>query len=239
MSTTFTFGGTALSTIGTVAHFDDYLAAPARRGGDLIIPFQDGEVFVQKFYGTRTITVYLHVSAASETALETLLDTLNALIALRTERVLAMTMAGSAVRNINASVNRKPDVKVEYATASKAFAKVAIEFVATKPFWRSNTLLDVTTTINASPKTFTLTNTGGAQERSPSFVIDGPFSSIAITNSTTGAVLTYTGAIGAAETVTISVNSTGEWTAVLSTGSANVIGNVTHTGDSALMTFNL
>jgi phage-related protein len=180
----------------------------------------------------------MSIISASEQAMETSLDLLNTYVAIPTEQTLSMTMAGSAVRNIQASVNRKPDVRIEHNASNSALARVALEFVCTKPFWRSGTQLTSTTTIDASPKAITLNNTGGAPERQPNIVITGPFTSMTIANSTTSTSMTYAGSIGGSETVTIGVNTTGEWTAVYSVGTANVIGNITHTGDSTFMAFN-
>lgn len=235
MSTTaFTYGGTTLTTFGSITLIDDYLSTPNRRASDPVIPFRDGTVFVQKFYSSRTFVFGITISSASAQALEGSIDTLRALIAPRAEQTLSMTMEDGSTRTISASCNKSLDIRRE----TPRVARVVLELTASKPYWRSSTLTDTTTTINASPKTFNLTNGGKAQERDPGIVIDGPFSAITIACTTTGTSLTYTGAIGASETVTIGTAATGEYTAVLSTGSANVIGNLTHTGDSALLTLN-
>jgi hypothetical protein len=56
------------------------------------------------------------------------------------------------------------------------------------------------------------------------------------TTPTVPVILTYTGVIDDGETVTIQTATTGEYTATHSVD-GNVIGNVTHSGSSALMTF--
>ena len=79
----------------------------------------------------------------------------------------------------------------------------------------------------------TITNAGTADERNPTIVLTGPLLNTVITNVTNGCVLTYTGTIASPRVVTISKSSTGEYTATNDLG-ANVIGNVTHSGDAAL-----
>ena len=232
--TSWTFGGTALTTFGKVTLINDYLDIAERRGDNQIIPYKHGRVFVEKFFDERTLTFGIAVTAANALALEALFDTIRAKLSPRTQQVLAMTMEDATVRNVNATVNSQMDIE----RVTNSFARVTIEFSLADPLWRLSTAIaDNTLTINASPKAMTVTNPGNVEERDPTITIDGPFSSITIANSTTGASVTYTGAIGAAETVTIGTNSSGEYYATLSTGSANVIGNVTHSGSAALMTF--
>lgn len=233
MSSTWKFGGTSLTTFGRVTLIDDYLDLADRRGGNITIPNRNGTVFTQKYYDERKMTFGIAVIAASATALETAFDTMRALFSLRTQQILELTLESAAVRTANATVDRAMNVK----RISPMIAKVVVEFTLTDPYFRGASLIaDNTTIIDASPHAMTVNNTGNVEERDPTITIDGPFSSITITNSTTGAILTYTGSIGAAETVTIGTLN-GEYYATLSTGSANVIGNVTHSGSSALMTF--
>ena len=236
MTTSYTFGGTALTAIGKVTLINDNLDIAERRGGNIEIPFRHGATFSQKFYGERSITFGIAMTAATATAMETLFDTLHALIAPRTEQTLAMTMEDASVRNISATVNKPLNVN----RITNTLARVTIQFDCSFPFWISNTLIsDNTLAINASPKAMTVTNTGKVEERNPTITIHGAFTSITITNSTNGAVLTYTGAISTSETVTIGMTAAGEYYATLSTGSTNVIGNVTHSGSSALFPVNV
>ncbi len=232
---TFEFGGTALTTFGRVTLIDDYLDMADRRGDNITIPYRNGSVFVQKYYDERKMTFGIAVIAATATALETAFDTMRVLFSPRTQQVLKMTLADASVRNANATV----DSSMRVERKSPTVALVTVEFTLTTPFFRgANLIADNTTIIDASPHAMTVTNTGNVEERDPTITIDGPFSSITLTNSTNGAILTYTGAIGAAENVVIGTNSTGEFYATLSAGSVNVIGNVTHSGSSALMPIN-
>ena len=232
--TTWTFGGTALTSFGKVTLIDDYLELPTRRGENIILPFRHGTVFAQKYYGERVLTFGIAINAASATALETTFDNMRKLFSLRTEQTLAATMEDSTVRNASASVNSPLEVK----RFTNTFARVTVEFSLAKPYFRLSTAIaDNTTTINASPKAMTVTNPGTVEERDATIILTGPLLNTVITNSTTGGTLTYTGTIASPRVVTISTSATGEYVATTDLG-ANVIGNITHTGASALMVFN-
>lgn len=233
--TTWSFAGTTLTTYGKITVLDDYLDLPERRGNNQAVPYKHGTVFTEKFYDERTITMGIAMEAASGSALETNFDNLRARLSGRTQGSLIMTREDSTVRYAMASVNKSIQVTRKSATVALA----VVEFELSYPFFRLSTAIaDNTTTINSSPKAMTVTNPGTVEERDPTIVITGPFSSMTITNSTNGVALTYTGAIGAGATVTIGTLN-GEYFATLSTGSANVIGNVTHSGSAALMVFDV
>jgi len=233
--TSYTFGGTALTAFGKVTLINDNLDIADRRGNNIVLPLRHGGIFTSKYYSERSITFGIAMTAASATALEALFDTLHTLISPRTEQTLAMTLEDATVRNISATVNTPLNVN----RITNTFARVTIQFDCASPFWRLSTAIaDNTTTIDASPKAMTVTNPGSVEERDPTITIHGAFTSITITNSTNGASLTYTGAIATGETVTIGTLN-GEYYATLSTGSANVIGNVTHSGSAALFPVNV
>lgn len=232
--TTWTYGGTALTSFGTVRLIEDYLDAPARRGDNITIPFRHGAIFSQKYYDQRSISFGITVVGTSAATLESTLDTMRALFSPMTQQTLAMTLESAAVRNISATVDRP--LQVERLTSR--YARVIIEFMCTEPFWRLSTVIaDNTVTINANPKAMTVANPGTAIETNPTIILTGPLSNTVITNSTTGSVLTYTGTIASPRVVTIVRAATGEYTATTDLA-ANVIANVTHSGTPEFMRLN-
>lgn len=234
MTTSWTYGATALTTFGKVLKINDYLDMPARRGDDVLLPFRHGKTFVQKYYDSRTLVFGMAYPASSATVLETTMDTARKLFSLRTQQTLAMTMEDATVRNISAIVNRP----LEIDRKSPTIVFFIVEFVCPFPFWRLSTVIaDNTTTINVNPKSMTVTNPGTVEERDATIILTGPLLNTVITNSTTGVVLTYTGTIASPRVVTIATATTGEYTATTDLG-VNVIGNITHTGSAALMVFN-
>lgn len=231
--TTFTYNGTDLSTLGNITLIDGYLDLPERRGENQVIPYRHGSTFVTKFYDERIIVFGIAVLGTSLSDLETKMKAIQTLFSERDRKTLSITYEDSTIKTAQVTVDKALQV-----SRTQSLARIVVEFTMCEPFFRLSTIIaDNTITINSSPKAMTVANPGTVEERDPTIVIDGPFSSMTITNSTTGAVLTYTGAIGTAETVTIATATTGEYTAILSTGSANVIGNVTHSGASCLMNF--
>lgn len=232
---TWKFNNVDLSTFGVITLMDDYLDLPEARGKNIVIPFHHGTRFVQKFYDERSLQMGITITAATAEALEAALGSLRALLAPRTEQTLSQTLTDTTIRTVPASVNKA----LQIVRPTPWTAKLVIEFDLAWPFFRLSTAIaDNTLIINASPKAMTVTNPGTVAEFAPTITIDGPFSSITILNTTNGTSLTYVGAIGAAETVIISTNANGEYTAVLSTGSANVIAGVSHSGSSALLVIN-
>lgn len=233
--TTFSFGGTQLETFGNITQINDYLDLPARRGNDIQIPFQHGEVFVKKFYDSRIMSFGIAVMEASAAALEATIKTMQGLFAPLTQQTLSMTLEDGSVRTVQAIVNGP----MQTNKLASNVARVVVEFKLAKPYLRLSTAIaDNTTTIDTNPHAMTVTNPGTVEERDATIILTGPLSNTIITNSTNGKTLTYTGTISAGHVVTIETNSTGEYIATHSV-SGNVIGNVTHSGDTALMTFDV
>lgn len=232
--TTWTFGGTALTSFGKVTLIDDYLTSPERRGKNVVIPYQDGTVFVQKYFDERKLSFGIAVVGTSASDLETKADTMRALFGKRTQQTLAMTREDTTVRNALASV----DGFMQVQRVSDKIARYVVDFTLTSPFFRLSTAIaDNTTTIDTDPKAMVFTNPGTVEERNPTIILTGPLSNTVITNSTNGHTLTYTGTIASPRVVTISTNSQGEYIATTDLG-ANVIGNITHSGSAALMVIN-
>jgi len=230
--TTWTFGGTALTSFGRVILINDYLDIADRRGDNISLPYRHGTFYVQKYYDQRKITLGIAVIDDSATALESSIDAMKKLFSVRTQQTLAMTMEDSTVRNASASV----DSAIETERISPKLARVTVEFVLTSPFWRLSTAIaDNTTTINANPKAMVVSNPGTIEERDATIILTGPLSNTVITNSTNGCTLTYTGTIASPRVVTIST-SNGQYVATNDLGT-NVIGNITHSGSPALMVF--
>lgn len=232
MSTTWTFGGSALTSFGRVTLMDDYLDTSERRGENIVIGFRHGRRFVEKYYEERRIIFGLAVNVATATLLESTLDNLKKLASVRGQQTLAMTMEDSSVRNISATV----DTPLQISRKSNTFALAVLEFTCAIPYWRGNTQTNGTVTMSAGTVGGTITNTGTIEETDPTITFIGPLNNPAITNSTNGYTLSYAGSIGG--TVVIQTDgTTGEYTAV-SNGTANVIGNLTHSPGAALMQFN-
>lgn len=233
--TGWSFAGYDLTSFGKVTLIDDYLDMPTRRGNNQVIPFRHGSVFVEKYYDERTLSFGIAVSAETIEAMESLMETLRGILAVRTQQSLAQTLTNGTVRTAQASVDRPLQVN----RPAPNIALLVVEFTLCEPFFRLSTAIaDNTTVINASPKAMTVTNPGTVDERNPTIILTGPLVNTVITNSTNGAILTYTGSIPSPRVVTISKNSSGEFVATDDLGT-NVIGNITHSGAPEFLPMNV
>jgi hypothetical protein len=231
MSSTWTFGNTALTSFGKVTLINDYLDVPARRGDNLLVPFHHGSIFAQKYYGERSLVFGMAITAANATALETVFDTMRAKFAPLTEQVLANTREDSTVRQANAIVNKS----IQVTRFTNTLAKVVVEFELSDPIFRlSSEITDNTATPNANSFAYDVTNPGTVQETDPTIVLTGLYTtSVTITNAENGAILVYGHTIDDTEVVTIGTLNH-EYYATSSTD-GDVIGRVTHSGSPALM----
>lgn len=229
MTTSWSYGGTALSTFGPVTLMDDYIDMPERRGENVEVPFRNGRIFAQKYYDERKITIGLAIPGTSATGQDTTLDNLRKLIGKRTQQTLEVTREDGSKRNVQATV----DATMQAERVSFDFARVVLEFTLVEPFFRSDTSsTDNTTTISSTDTAMVVENIGTVEERDPTILLTGPLANVTI--STTDSIsLTYTGSISSTDTVTIGT-SNGEYYATHS-ASGSVIGNITHSGASALM----
>jgi phage-related protein len=230
MAIAFSFGGTTIASLGVVTMIDDVQDIAERRGENQVIPYRHGRVPVKKFYDERKIVIGLSVQSATGTVQDTTLDNIKKLLSPQTQQVLAMTMNDASVRNANATI----DAPLQMEWIHDTFARLIIEFTLAEPFFRSATSsTDNTTTISTTDTAMSVDNVGTLEERDPTILLTGPLTNPTI--STTDSVsVTYTGAISSTDTVTISTIN-GEYSAVHS-ATGSVIGNVTHSGSSALLT---
>lgn len=231
--TTFTLSGTDLSTLGKITVINGYLDMPEKRGGNKTLPFRSGKIHVDKYYDEREISLGIAVTENTLAALETKMDTIRALLGSPAQKTLSVAFQDGTTKTALVTVDKPLQVE-----KNQTMARIVVDFTMAEPFFRLSTAIaDNTTTINASPKAMTVTNPGTAEERNPTIILTGPLTNTVITNSTNGCVLTYTGTIASPRVVTISTNSSGEYVATNDLG-ANVIGNITHSGASALMVLN-
>ena len=225
----WSYRGTALEDLGIVTLVSDSLMMPERRGDNVLIPFLDGRVHVEKQFEQRNMTLGLEISEDSLSILEGKIDVVKALLGRRSLGSLVQTLEDLTTRSLQAEYTGDLNLR----RVSPLCVRMLLEFIAPDPFFRGTTLFSNTTVINASPKAYTVTNSGTADERNPTIVLKGPLQNTVITNSTNGCVLTYAGTIASPRVVTITKSSTGEYTVTDDLGT-NLIGNVTHEGDAAL-----
>jgi hypothetical protein len=224
----WSYRGTALDTLGIVTLVSDSLKMPERRGENILIPFQEGRIHVEKEFEQRSMTLGLEVTEDSIQALETAMDVVKTLFGKRSLGALAQTLEDLSVRTGQAEYTGD----LNLSRISPVSVRMALDFMLPNPFFYSDTLTTDTQTINASPKTYTVTNPGSADKVNPKIVLTGPLSSPEITNVTNGVKVKYNAVIASPRVVTIDIDAeTGEFTALDDLG-ANVIGNLSHEGSA-------
>lgn len=232
--TTFTFGGVNLSDFGKITVIDGYLDMPDKRGGNQVIPFRHGSIYVPKYYNERTITFGIAIIEPTLGALEEKLQNLRSLLSPSKQQTLSITYEDSSVKTVQATVDKALQV-----SRTQTMARVVIEFTLCQPFFRSLTDIDDNTTvIDASPRTMEVINPGTIEERDPIIILAGPLSNTIITNTTNGCVLSYNGTIASPRIVTIQTHESGQYMATNDLDE-NVIANISHSGASALMVFDV
>jgi len=227
----WSFRGTNLDALGIVTLVSDSLKMPKRRGDNVLVPFRHGRFFTRKYFEQRTLSLGLEIVEDSIAALEAKMDRVKALMGLGSLGTLEQRLEDLSVRNAQAECTGD----LNGARTSPVSMRLVLDFTMPDPFFRLNTQTSDTQTIDASPKTYTLNNPGTAEETLPKITLTGPLANTEITNTTNGVSVKYNGTITAGHYVVIDVNpSTGEFTAVTDLA-VNVIGNVTHEGNAALL----
>jgi len=227
----WSFGGVSLDTLGIVTLVSDSLKLPEKRGGNMLIPFMAGRVWVEKEFEQRTMTLGLEVAEQGIEALESRMDAVKAFFGRRALGLLSQTLEDLSVRENYAEYTGD----LSLTRISPVSVRMALDFTMPEPFFRSNVLSENTQTIDASPKTYTLNNPGSAEERRAVITLTGPLENTKITNTGNGVSVQYNAVIAGGHYVVIDMDAeTGEYTATDDL-SANVIGNVTHEGSAAFM----
>ena len=248
----WTFNGVHLSSFGAVTRLDSYLDMPPKRGDNILIPMAHGKTWVPKFYDTRIVSFGIEVIGTSIIDLEQKMDALKLLLGVRTQEILSNMfcegprIAWAEVLN-QLGVVRDPDPLV---------ASVVVDFLLAEPFFRSVGIVSHLLTTPAvwdyfpyeanyfadwfpydsvfapTPVVYGITNPGTAEERNAIIYLMGPLTDVTITNITNGVWMDYTGTIAAGQMVTIDCKN---FTAVQTTAPTNVIGNISHGGDTSFM----
>ena len=224
----WSFRGVALDDFGIVTLVSDSLMMPERRSENILIPFQDGRVFVEKQFEQRTMSLGLEITEASLVALEGKMDTVKALLGKRSLGTLIQVLEDASVRSIQAEYTGD----LHLTRVSPLCVRLLLEFIAPHPFFQGTDLVSDLQVMDAAPKNYSIINPGTADVRDPKIVLAGPLDHVVITNLTNGVSLSYNAMIDEFRIVTIQ-KSGSDYVAADDLGE-NLIGNVSHTGSSSL-----
>lgn len=227
------YRGTSLDSLGIVTLVSDSFKMPKRRGENILIPFLEGRIYTEKRFDERSMGLGLEITEDTLTALESKMDVVKTLLGAEGLGTLSETLADLSVRTIQAEFTED----LNLTRISPLCVRMLLEFIMPTPFFRGSVFKTDTHTIDATPETYTFNNPGTVAERNPKIVLTGPLSNITITNLTNGRTLSYNATIASPRVVTIETSANGGYVATNDLG-ANVIGNVSHEGDSALFVLN-
>ena len=235
MTSTWKFGSTDLTSLGAynVINFEDAQGMPKHRGDNPVIPLREGRLFVKKIFDQRPYGLGMYIKGSSRTDFESKMDTFRKLFGQGNQQFLQRTMADGSVRKAAAEVT-----KYDVSQKSNRYARVTVDFLLDKPFFRSTVATSDTQTIDSNPKTYTLTNPGTAEDRSAVITFTGPLSYPKLTNLITDPVtglaadvwVGYTGALTAGQTVVIDVAA-----GTCLFNGANALNQLIHSGDTYFM----
>jgi len=225
----WSYRGTNLDDLGIVTLVSDAFKMPERRGANVMIPYRHGRVWVEKYFEQRSLELGIEIHESDAEALEAKIDQLKALMGLPGLGTLAQTLENLSQRTCQAEFTGD----LHITRTSPLAVKMVLGFTIPEPFFRSTLLASDEQTVNSTPLAYTLNNPGSAQERDPIITLTGRLNNTVIANSTNGLSLTYSGSIPSPRVVTISTDDNGEYIATNDLG-ANVIGNISHSGDVCL-----
>lgn len=228
MATTWKYDSTSLSTYGKVWMVDGYPGMPPKRGNDYTLPFQHGAVATAKYYASRVITFGIVIQESTPALFQAQLEALQTLLSPRAVQPLEVTTESGSIRTAQATLDG--ELTVDYITDRRA--KVIFGLTLADPFFYAGSLTSNTTTIDATPKTYSVSNPGTVEARKITITLEGPLEDPTITAN--GVSLTYTGALIGGDTVVIDTTDPYNYTAIKN-GTDNVIGAISNSGSSALM----
>jgi len=235
MTSTWKFGSTDLTSLGAynVINFEDAQGISKKRGDNPVIPLREGRLFVKKIYDQRPFSLGMFIKGSSRIDFESKMDSFRKLFGPGNQQFLQRTMADGGVRKAAAEVT-----DFDVSQKSNRYARVTVDFLLDKPFFRSTVATSDTQTIDSNPKTYTLTNPGTAEDRSAVITFMGPLSYPKLTNLITDPVtglaanvwVGYTGALTAGQTVVIDVAA-----GTCLFNGANALNQLIHSGDTYFM----
>lgn len=202
---------------------------PMKKGDNPQVPFREGRAFVRKLYDQRVISLGLVVAGPTEIDFDARMDLLKLTFGQQSEKILKRQMADNSYRQALAEPfgqNKSGAFRFRHFLQDMA-GKMIVDFRLSEPVFRALVATaPAATTIDASPKTFTITNPGTAQDRSMIITLAGPLTNPRIDNTENSTWVSWTGVIANGRSLVLDV---GEFTAVYDGN--NALDDLLHSGD--------
>lgn len=231
METYWTYNDVRLDSLGAVTLQDEYLDIPMRRGDNVVIPMQEGRLFVPKRLDQRVLNFGLEVTGSDLVDLEAKIDVVKALLMRETylPNYLRMYRVGFqkqfwAFAEIQGQLGITRD-------GTALSAKFVIPFVLRDPTWYYDnaltTVLDWTTA--GAPITNTVNNPGNVNARKKIYIeFFGPGTNLYLLNNTLGIFVGYAGVLAVGHKVNIGVENFTATEGPVGGPYTNCIGSLSH-----------
>lgn len=230
MTAEWNFNGHDLNVADTyrtyaVSGVDDL---PPKRGGNITIPLQPGTLWAPKYQDERVVSLTTAIIGTDYADTQGNIDDLKGYLFSGTQALLLHTRPDSVVLQAYAEVTQP----INLVWNGPKLALANIDFVLSEPVWRSPSKTSTTATIDASPKTFNVTNAGTAQERKAIITLTQPLANpTVITNTTNGTAITLAVALSGSDVVVVDC---GLFTCTKSTLN-DYLQYLTHSGDPTFL----
>ncbi len=209
---------------------------PMKKGDNPLVPFREGRAHVKKYYDQRIISLGMVVAGPTEIDFEFRMDLLKQTFGQQTQAYLKRQMADGSFRQALAEPfgqNKTGAFRFRHILQDHA-GKMVVDFKLTDPLFRPFTATAPTpTTIDASPKTFEITNPGTAQDRSSIITLAGPLKNPRIDIAESSTWVSYVGVISGGSNLVFDVAN---FTAKLNGN--NVLDDILHAGDAYFLALN-
>ena len=232
----WSFAGVDLNTKAwSVIEVPEGIGTVGLRGNNVQIPFQDGKRWIKKRYEERIVMLPMWVRGldpmtgkvpsglSQDEKLYENIDFLSRLFGKRGEHTLRRTLPDGTEREATAEVYKQ----VTFVKSMPGYAKFAVEFLLSDPFFYDIQKTQETKTISNASYEWTHNNPGTAPATDAIVTLSGPMESPKLECLGSNLWLQFQGSIGGGESVVINA---GDFTC--KKGSSNMISAIKHGGDA-------
>lgn len=233
---TWQFNGVNLNTKAwSVIEVPEGLGVPGLRGNNIQVPFQNGKRWIKKRYEERIVMLPMWVrgldpltgklpSGRNENeVLYENVDYLSSVFGKLGQYTLKRILPDGTVREAIAEVYRP----VTFAKAQTGYAKFAVEFMLSDPFFYAPQAVNETQAVPSLTQEWSHNNPGTAQVTDTVITLTGPMESPKLECLDNGVWLQYQGSIGSGESVIINTEDF-----KCTKGGTNMLSAIKHGGDA-------
>lgn len=226
----WTYNGADLTLIGKwdIEEVLEGIGIPKYRGSDLQVPFQHGNRWIKKRFSRRKVVLSMWIRGTSRADLDANIDAFLKAIGNPGLHTLRRTMRNGVIREAQAELCSE----INFVRKKPGYAKFALEFELSDPFFYGTVLAAETTSIDTTVKEWNHAYAGSAPCTAMKITFTGPLNNPLLTNKNSGIWLQYLGILANGESAVIDTKYF-----KCKTGTDNMISAIKHGGDAYWMTF--